>query len=86
VCGPTVPVWKGEEKISSNLGMAKLGGCSTERGKPAAALDKIRCERDASGGRRQQFGRRNIGEGGGAREGGRIGVGHGRADKGFGDI
>jgi hypothetical protein len=41
VWGPTALVWKGEERISSNLGMAKLGGRSPERGKTAAALDKI---------------------------------------------
>jgi hypothetical protein len=35
-------VWKGEERFSSNLKTAKLGGCSPERGKTAATLDKIR--------------------------------------------
>jgi hypothetical protein len=41
VWGPVAPVWKGEERIDSNLGMAKLGGRSPERGKIVAALDKI---------------------------------------------
>jgi hypothetical protein len=48
VWGPASPMWKGEERISSNLGMAKLGGRSLERGKTAAALSKIRREREAS--------------------------------------
>jgi hypothetical protein len=39
--GPAASVWKGEERISSNLGMMKLGGRSPERGKMAAALDEI---------------------------------------------
>jgi hypothetical protein len=52
VWGPTTPVWKGEERISSNLGMAMLGGRSPERGKTATALGKIRREGEASGGRR----------------------------------
>jgi hypothetical protein len=70
VWGPAVPVWKGEERISSNLGMAKLGGRSPEKGKTTAALGKIRHEGEASDCRRQRFGRGNGGEGGGAREGG----------------
>jgi hypothetical protein len=70
VWGPAAPVWKREERISSNLGMAKLGGRSTERGKTVVALGKIRREREASGGRRQRSGHGNGGEGGGAREGG----------------
>jgi hypothetical protein len=44
VWGPVAPVWKGEERFSSNLGMAKLGGHSLERGKTATALDKIQHE------------------------------------------
>jgi hypothetical protein len=70
VWGPVASVWKGEERISSNLGMAKLEGRSPERGKTAAALGKIRCEGEASGGRRQRSGCGNGGEGGEAREGG----------------
>jgi hypothetical protein len=65
VWGPAAPVWKGEERISSNLRMAKLGGRSPERGKTTAALDKIRREREASG----AGGSGNGGEGGGARGG-----------------
>jgi hypothetical protein len=41
VWGLVAPVWKGEERISSNLGMAKLRGRSPERGKTAASLGKI---------------------------------------------
>jgi hypothetical protein len=66
VRGPTASVRKGEERVSSNLGMAKLGGRSPERGKAAAALGKIRREGEASGGLRQRYGRKNSGEGGGA--------------------
>jgi hypothetical protein len=82
VWGPAAPVWKGEERISSNLGMAKLGGRSSERGKTAAVLGKFRHEGEASGGRRQRSGRRNGGEGGGPREGGRSGVGDEGVDEG----
>jgi hypothetical protein len=67
--GPAASVWKGEERISSNLGMAKLGGRSPERGKTAAALGKIRREGEASGGQGQRSGHENGGEGGGAQEG-----------------
>jgi hypothetical protein len=42
--GPVAPVWKGEERFSSNLGMAKLGGRSLERGNTATVLDKIQRE------------------------------------------
>jgi hypothetical protein len=52
------------------LGMAKLGGRSPERGKTAAALDKIRREVEASGGWRQRSRHGNSGEGCCAREGG----------------
>jgi hypothetical protein len=70
VQGPAAPVWKGEERISSNLGMTKIGGRSPKRGKTTAALGKIRREGEASGGRGQRSGCGNDGEGGGAREGG----------------
>jgi hypothetical protein len=66
--GPAAPVWNDEERFSSNLGTAKLGGRSPERGKTAAALGKIRREGEASGGRRRRYGRVNGGVGGGARE------------------
>jgi hypothetical protein len=66
VRGPIASVWKGEERISSNSGMAKLGGRSPERGKTVAALGKIQREGEASGGRGQRSGRRNGGEGGSA--------------------
>jgi hypothetical protein len=59
---------EGEERISSNLRMAKLGGRSPERGKTAMALGKIRREGEAPVGRRKRSRRRNGGEGGGARE------------------
>jgi hypothetical protein len=39
--GPAAPVREGEDGVSSNLGMMKLGGRSPERGKMAAALDEI---------------------------------------------
>jgi hypothetical protein len=54
-------VWKVKERISSNLRMVKLGGSSPERGKTAAVLGKNRREGEASGGRRQWFGRENGG-------------------------
>jgi hypothetical protein len=44
VWGPVAPVWKGEERFSSNLGMVKLGGRSLERGNTATTLDKIQRE------------------------------------------
>jgi hypothetical protein len=74
---PGAPVREGEDGVSSNLGMMKLGGRSPERGKTAAALGEIRHEGEAFGCRRQQYGRGNGGEGGGAREGDRSGVGDG---------
>jgi hypothetical protein len=61
VWGPVAPVWKVKERISSNLRMVKLGGSSPERGKTAAVLGKNRREGEASGGRRQWFGRENGG-------------------------
>jgi hypothetical protein len=73
VWGPPALVWKGEERISSNLGITKLGGRSPERGMTAAALGKIRREGEASGGQRQRSWRGNGGEGGVAREGGGAG-------------
>jgi hypothetical protein len=75
--GPAAPVREGEDGVSSNLGMAKLGGRSPERGKIAVSLDEIRCEGEASDGRRWRYGRRNGGEGGSTREGGWSGVGDG---------
>jgi hypothetical protein len=74
VWGPVAPVWKGEERISFNLGMAKLGGHSPERGKTAATLGKIRREGEASRGRGQWSECGIGGEVGGAREGGQSGV------------
>jgi hypothetical protein len=38
---PAAPVREGEDGVSSNLEMAKLGGRSPERGKTVVALDKI---------------------------------------------
>jgi hypothetical protein len=39
--GPAAPVREGEDGVSSNLGMTKLGGRSPERGKTAAELGEI---------------------------------------------
>jgi hypothetical protein len=60
---------RGKRDLAPIQGMAKLGGRSPERRKTAAALGKIQCEGEASGGRRRRYGRGNGGEGGGAREG-----------------
>jgi hypothetical protein len=86
VWGPAALVWKGEERISSNLRMAKIGGLSSERGKTVAALGKIQRKGEASDGQWQRSRHKNGGEGGGAREGGQRGVGDGRADEGFGHV
>jgi hypothetical protein len=71
---------RGKRDLAPIWGMERLGGRSPEKGKTAAALGKIRCEGEASGGRRWRYGRGNGGEGGGAREGGRSGVGDERVD------
>jgi hypothetical protein len=41
--------------------MAKLGGRSPKRGKTTAALGKIRCEGEASGGRRWWYRSETVG-------------------------
>jgi hypothetical protein len=81
VWGPATPVRAGEDEISINLGMAKLGGRSPERGKTAAALSKIQREREASGGRRRRYRHGSGGEGCGAQRR-RSGVGDEGADEG----
>jgi hypothetical protein len=77
---------RGKRDLAPIRGMVKLGGRSPERGKTAAALGKIRREGEASGGQRQRYGRRNGGEGGDAREGGRSGVGDEGVDEWFGHV
>jgi hypothetical protein len=59
--GPAAPVREGEAGVSSNLGVAKLGRRSPERGKAAAALGEIRREGEASGGRRRRTGVETVG-------------------------
>jgi hypothetical protein len=66
---------RGKRDLAPIRGMTKLGGRSPERGKTAAALGKIQHEGEASGGQSRWYGHENGGEGGGAREGGRSGVG-----------
>jgi hypothetical protein len=77
---------EGEEKFSSNLGTAKLGGRSPERGKTVAALDKIRRGGETSGGRGRRYRHGSSGEGGDAQEGGRSGVGDEGVDERFGHV
>jgi hypothetical protein len=48
--GPAALVREGEAGVSSNLGVMKLGGCSPERGKTAAALRRSPARRRGSGG------------------------------------
>jgi hypothetical protein len=48
--GPAAPVREGEDGVSSNLGMVRLGGHSPERGKTAAVLGEIRCEGEGGSG------------------------------------
>jgi hypothetical protein len=76
----------GERDLAQIREMAKLGGRSPEMGKTAAALGKIRREGEASGGQRRRYGRENGGEGGGAREGGRSGVGDEGVDEWLGHV
>jgi hypothetical protein len=48
--GPAAPVQEGEAGVSSNLGVARLGGRSPKRGKTAAALGQSPARRRGSGG------------------------------------
>jgi hypothetical protein len=84
--GPTTPVWGGGRDLAQIREMAKLGGRSPEMGKTAAVLGKIRREGEASGGQRRRYGREKGGEGGGAQEGGRSGVGDEGVDEWLGHV
>jgi hypothetical protein len=66
---------RGKRDLAPIRGMTKLRGRSPKRGKTSAVLGKIRREGEVSSGPRRRYGRENGGEGGGAREGGRSGVG-----------